>query len=82
MRLIVIIFKRIMTKIWSMIIIMIRIHWNHHHDHDDYNDTLYRDCQRQEWKVHKLLHKEISHTKDILDKNANESEERDEDIVF
>jgi len=41
-----------------------------------------RDCQRQEWKVHKLLHKEISHTKDILDKNANESEERDEDIVF
>ena len=57
-------------------------HYHHHHNHDDYNDTLYRDCQRQEWKVHKLLHKEISHTKDILDKNANESEERDEDIVF
>eukprot|EP00091_Calanus_sinicus_P017137 TRINITY_DN36982_c0_g1_i1.p1 TRINITY_DN36982_c0_g1~~TRINITY_DN36982_c0_g1_i1.p1 ORF type:complete len:322 (-),score=122.70 TRINITY_DN36982_c0_g1_i1:55-981(-) len=41
-----------------------------------------RDCQKQEWRVHKLLHKEIEHTKDILDKNANETEEHDEEIVF
>ena len=28
-----------------------------------------KDCQREEWKVHKLLHKEIQHTKDILQRN-------------
>ena len=28
-----------------------------------------RDCQREEWKIHKLLHKEIQHTKEILQKN-------------
>ena len=26
-----------------------------------------RDCQRQEWKVHKLLHKELEHTRNILE---------------
>ena len=28
-----------------------------------------RDCQRQEWKIHKLLHKEIEHAKSILSKD-------------
>ena len=29
---------------------------------------VFRDCQRMEWKVHKILHKEIEHTRNILQK--------------
>lgn len=37
-----------------------------------------RECQRQEWRVHKLLHKELDHTKEVLEKNEREELEEDE----
>eukprot|EP00088_Acartia_fossae_P031341 TRINITY_DN3224_c0_g1_i5.p1 TRINITY_DN3224_c0_g1~~TRINITY_DN3224_c0_g1_i5.p1 ORF type:complete len:338 (-),score=65.48 TRINITY_DN3224_c0_g1_i5:191-1204(-) len=38
-----------------------------------------RDCQRQEWKVHKLLHQELEFTKKLLLENAaaDEAEQRE-----
>merc|ERR1719154_759256 len=37
-----------------------------------------RDCQRHEWKVHKLLHQELEFTKRLLKENAEEDEAEQE----
>ena len=37
-----------------------------------------RDCQRQEWRIHKLLHQEIEHTRNILTRNEQEEIEREQ----
>jgi len=37
-----------------------------------------RDCQRQEWKVHKLLHQELDHTRRLLKDNEDEEREREQ----
>jgi len=34
-----------------------------------------RDCQRREWRVHKLLHRELGTTKELLARNAREEGE-------
>jgi len=38
----------------------------------------HRQCQRKEWPLHKLLHKELETTREILDRNAREEEEEEE----
>ena len=36
-----------------------------------------RECQRNEWKVHKLLHKELETTKELLARNAMEEDQEE-----
>lgn len=39
-----------------------------------------RECQRQEWKVHKLLHQELQLTRELLKENAEAEEQEEREI--
>ncbi|XP_023339071.1 dauer abnormal formation protein 25 [Eurytemora carolleeae] len=38
-----------------------------------------RDCQRQEWKVHRLLHQELEHTRRLLKEEESEIEKEEKE---